>query len=199
MLQSVVKRCRSAAVTGRCAHGVRTRVSGFDDTKEAKMQYLRLFIVLIVLGMGYLWYSGQPASTSDTTVPTMEVAPTATIAKPAGTANSKVVTITEAEINEKLTTPADSPAKVGKVTFTANDVAVELIAGPLKGVLHCNLVAENGLVIIKDAKMDGMLGTLITQIVPLMQQAINEQLAGATSIEQIRVLDGALEVTFAAE
>ena len=178
---------------------MRTRVSGFDDTKEAKMQYLRLFIVLIVLGMGYLWYSGQPASTSDTTVPTMEVAPTATIAKPAGTANSKVVTITEAEINEKLTTPADSPAKVGKVTFTANDVAVELIAGPLKGVLHCNLVAENGLVIIKDAKMDGMLGTLITQIVPLMQQAINEQLAGATSIEQIRVLDGALEVTFAAE
>jgi hypothetical protein len=60
-------------------------------------------------------------------------------------------------------------------------------------------VAENGFVVIKDAKMDGMLGTIITQIVPLMQQAINEQLAGTTSIEQIRVLDGALEVTFAAQ
>ena len=163
------------------------------------MQYLRLFIVLIVLVSGYLWYSGQPASTSDSTVPTMEVAPTATTAAAPVTANGKVVTITEAEINEKLTTPADSPAKVGKVTFTANDVAVELIAGPLKGVLHCNLIAENGVIIIKDAKMDGMLGTLITQIVPLMQQAINEQLAGTTMIEQIRVLDGALEVTFAAQ
>jgi hypothetical protein len=169
------------------------------------MRYLRLLIILIVVVLGYLWYTGQAASTSDNTVPTMEVAATATLAPvatavPAGdVAKQKVVTITEAEINEKLTTPADSPAKVGKVTFLENDVAVELIAGPLKGTLHCNLVAENGFVVIKDAKMDGMLGTIITQIVPLMQQAINEQLAGTTSIEQIRVLDGALEVTFAAQ
>lgn len=168
------------------------------------MQYLRLLIILLVLVLGYLWYSGQQPAANDTTVPTMEVAPTATIAvaeptKAADAASGKVVTITEAEINEKLTTPADSPAKVGKVTFLKDDVAVELIAGPLSGVLHCNLAAEKGLVVIKDAKMDGMLGTLITQIVPLMQQAINEQLAGATPIEQIRVLDGALEVTFAAQ
>jgi hypothetical protein len=170
------------------------------------MQYLRLLVILIVLVLGYLWYTGQPSATSDTTVPTMEVAPTATLA-PAATATpvadasakQKVVTITEAEINEKLTTPAESAAKVGKVTFLKDDVAVELIAGPLKGTLHCNLVAENGLVIIKDAKMDGLLGGLVAQIVPQMQQAINEQLKGSTPIEQIRVLDGALEVTFAAE
>ena len=168
------------------------------------MQYLRLLIILLVLVLGYLWYSGQQPAANDNSVPTMEVAPTATIAdaeqtNAADAVPGKVVTITEAEINENLTTPADSPAKVGKVTFLKDDVAVELIAGPLSGVLHCNLVAEKGLVVIKDAKMDGMLGTLITQIVPLMQQAINEQLAGATPIEQIRVLDGALEVTFAAE
>lgn len=167
------------------------------------MQYLRLLIILIVLVLGYVWYTGQPSATSDTSVPTMEVAPTATI-QPAGTATpastkQKVVTITEAEINEKLTTPADSPAKVGKVTFLENDVAVELIAGPLKGTLHCNLVAENGLVIIKDVKMGGLLGGLVAQIVPQMQQTINDQLKGATPIEQIRVLDGALEVTFATE
>jgi hypothetical protein len=134
----------------------------------------------------------------------MEVAPTATRAdvkptKAADAVSGNVIIITEAEINEKLTTPEDSAAKVGKVTFLKDDVAVELIAGPLKGTLHCNLVAENGLVVIKDAKMDGLLGGLIEQIVPQMQAAINQQLAGATPIEQIRVLDGSLEVTFAGQ
>ena len=168
------------------------------------MQYLRWLIILLVLVFGYLWYSGQQPATNDTSVPTMEVAPTATSAdaeptKAADAVSGKVVTITEAEINEKLTTPEDSAAKVGKVTFLTDDVAVELIAGPLKGTLHCNLVAENGLVVIKDAKMDGLLGGLIEQIVPQMQAAINQQLAGATPIEQIRVLDGSLEVTFAGQ
>ena len=166
--------------------------------KEEHMRYLRVLIIVAVLGLGYFWYTGQQPAANDSTVPTMDVAPTATMAKPAGTAKSKVVTINEAEINEKLTTPKDSPAKVGKVTFLKDDVAVELIAGPLKGTLHCNLIAENCVVIIKDAKMDGLMGGLITQIIPFMQQAINEQLAGTTTIEQIRVLDGALEVTFAA-
>jgi hypothetical protein len=168
------------------------------------MQYLRWLIILLVLVLGYLWYSGQQPATNDTSVPTMEVAPTAIIdvaqpTKAADAVSGKVVTITEAEINEKLTTPEDSAAKVGKVTFLKDDVAVELIAGPLKGTLHCNLVAENGLVVIKDAKMDGLLGGLIEQIVPQMQAAINQQLAGATPIEQIRVLDGSLEVTFAGQ
>ena len=168
-------------------------------TKEEYMRYLRVLIIVAVLGLGYFWYTGQQPVANDSTVPTMEVAPTATTAAAPVTANAKVVTVTEAEINEKLTTPADSPAKVGKVTFLKDDVAVELIAGPLKGTLHCNLIAENGVVIIKDAKMDGLMGGLITQIIPFMQQAINEQLVGKTTIEQIRVLDGALEVTFAAQ
>jgi hypothetical protein len=168
------------------------------------MQYLRWLIILLVLVLGYLWYSGQQPAANDTSVPTMEVAPTATIAdaeptKAADAVSGNVIIITESEINEKLTTPEDSAAKVGKVTFLKDDVAVELIAGPLKGTLHCNLVAENGLVVIKDAKMDGLLGGLIEQIVPQMQAAINQQLAGATPIEQIRVLDGSLEVTFAGQ
>lgn len=206
------------------------------------MQYLRFLVVLIVLVLGYFWYTSQyGGTTADTSVPTMEVAPTATLpeaatakpaaatataattpaatteataaatatepstatAVPAPTATvpqQTVVTFTEADINDKLGAMNTDMVTVSGVTFTKDDVAVSLTVSGIKGVLHANLVAENGKIVIKDARMEGRLRMIpVGMVVTPMQEAINTQLKGKTPIEKVRVLDGALELTFAAE
>ncbi|MFM2033267.1 MAG: hypothetical protein RLZZ297_2032 [Chloroflexota bacterium] len=206
------------------------------------MQLIRLLIVLIVLILGYFWYTGQFGEpVADTTTPTMEVAPTATYdeattepaaataeptvaaptaepvaptAEPVATATSvaasatpaptaptqTVVTFSEADINAKLESMNTDMVTVNGIVFKKDDVAVTLTVSGIKGVLHANLVAEGGKIVIKDPYLEGRLRMIpVGMVVTPMQEAINTQLAGKTPIEQVRVLDGSLEITFAAE
>lgn len=165
------------------------------------MKSLLLVIAIIVAGIGTWYVTSGPLANNVTPIPTsIATVPTATVAALATTnndSNPNVIRITQTEINQKLRDIGTDQAKVTNVTLVTDSVAIDLLVGGIKGTLITGLAVANGSIVFAEPRLDGVIGALlpIAEISQLFEDEINSRLRGNTPIQDLRIMEGMIEIT----
>jgi hypothetical protein len=117
------------------------------------MRFLFLVIAIVIAGIGAWYVTSGPIPTSIKPIPTPVVTvPTATVAALATSKkdnNTRVIRITQDEINQKLRDIGTAQAKVTNVTLSKDSIAIDLLVGGIKGTLTTGLAVANGNIILR--------------------------------------------------
>jgi hypothetical protein len=165
------------------------------------MKLLLLMIAIVIAGIGVWYVTSGPITTSIKPIPTAVITvPTATTAALAATnndGNNHVVRLTQDEINQKLRDIGTEQAKVTNVTLSQDIVAIDLLVGGIKGTLTSGLAVANGNIILAKPRLDGVIGALlpIEKISQLFEDEINKRLSNNTPVQDLRIMDGVIEIT----
>jgi len=165
------------------------------------MRFLFLVIAIVIAGIGAWYVTSGPISNGVRSITTTVITvPTATIAALAATtkdSNNRVVRLSQDEINQKLRDIGTDQAKVTNVTLSTDSVAIDLLVGGIKGTLTTGLAVSNGNIILAKPRLDGVLGALlpIEKISQLFEDEINKRLRDKTPVQDLRIMDGVIEIT----
>lgn len=113
------------------------------------------------------------------------------------------ITITEAEINERIDATGDlGPFDDVSVDLDDGGVTVKLRAYGVSGTYDADVRAENGTLVLAGGDIDGPLGLLAPT--SDLEQAVNEEIAASLldagyRVDAVSVLDGALVVVVGVE